>query len=186
MFERFTKAARAVVKGAVDHADRDGATVVTKEHLLLALLDREDTRASAALRSLCPPERRPSLTAALADARRRAGLSRADEKALADLGIDVGAIVARVEETHGAGALAGDRKDSGWWSGRQSFSREAKTVLEKSLRVALARKDREIGDEHILLALTMTGGVVAEALADHGVTYASVDAAVAVAGPTAP
>lgn len=53
-------------------------------------------------------------------------------------------------------------------------------MLEKSLRVALARKDREIGDEHILLALTMTGGVVAEALADHGVTYASVEAAVAV------
>ncbi|WP_318207000.1 MULTISPECIES: Clp protease N-terminal domain-containing protein [unclassified Streptomyces] len=178
MFERFTKAARAVVKGAVDHAERGGATVVTQEHLLLALLDGEGTRATTALRTLCPPDRRPSLVAALTDARRRAGLSRADEEALADLGIDVGAIVARVEETHGEGALAGDRKDSGWRSGRRSFSREAKTVLEKSLRVALARKDREIGDEHILLALTTTGGVVAEVLADHGVTYASVDTAV--------
>ncbi|WP_328945440.1 peptidase [Streptomyces sp. NBC_00250] len=184
MFERFTKAARAVVKGAVEHAERGGATVVTEEHLLLALLDGEGTRASDALRTLCPPDRRPSLVAALTDARRRAGLSRADEEALADLGIDVGAIVARVEETHGAGALAGDRKDSGWWSGRRSFSRAAKTVLEKSLRVALARKDREIGDEHILLALTTTGGVVSEALADHGVTYASVDTA--VSGATAP
>ncbi|MER5966097.1 Clp protease N-terminal domain-containing protein [Streptomyces sp. NPDC002057] len=184
MFERFTKAARAVVKGAVEHAERSGSTVVTKEHLLLALLDREDTRAAVALRTLCPPASRPSLVAALADARRRAGLSRADASALADLGIDVGAIVARVEETHGEGALAGDRKDSGWWKGRPSFSREAKTVLEQSLRVALARKDREIGDEHLLLALTMTGGVVAEALADHGVTYASVDAA--VSGATAP
>ncbi|MFE5976646.1 Clp protease N-terminal domain-containing protein [Streptomyces sp. NPDC056460] len=175
MFERFTKAARTVVKSAVEHAERGGATVVTPEHLLLALLDGEGTRAAGAL---CPPDRRPSLVAALTDARRRAGLSRADEEALADLGIDVGAIVARVEETHGEGALAGDRKDSGWWSGRRSFSREAKTVLEKSLRVALARKDREIGDEHILLALTTTGGVVAEVLADHGVTYASVDTAV--------
>ncbi|WP_137990983.1 Clp protease N-terminal domain-containing protein [Streptomyces vilmorinianum] len=184
MFERFTKAARSVVKGAVEHAERGGATVVTREHLLLALLDQEGTRAAAALRELCPPERRPSLVAALGDARRRAGLSRADAEALADLGIDVGAIVARVEETHGAGALAGDRKDSGWWSGRRSFSREAKTVLEKSLRVAVARKDREIGDEHILLALTTSGGVVAEALADHGVTYASVDTA--VSSPTAP
>ncbi|WP_406057047.1 peptidase [Streptomyces sp. NBC_01077] len=178
MFERFTKAARAVVKGAVEHAERGGATVVTQEHLLLSLLDGEHTRATDALRTLCPPDRRTSLLAALTDARRRAGLSRADEEALADLGIDVGAIVARVEETHGAGALAGDRKDSGWRSGRRSFSREAKTVLEKSLRVALARKDREIGDEHILLALTTTGGVVAEVLADHGVTYASVDTAV--------
>ncbi|MFE6061804.1 Clp protease N-terminal domain-containing protein [Streptomyces sp. NPDC056431] len=178
MFERFTKAARTVVKGAVEHAERGGATVVTQEHLLLALLDGEGTRAADALRTLCPPDRRPSLVAALTGARRRAGLSRADEEALADLGIDVGAIVARVEEAHGEGALAGDRKDSGWWSGRRSFSREAKTVLEKSLRVALARKDREIGDEHILLALTTTGGVVAEVLADHGVTYASVDTAV--------
>ncbi|MFB7588020.1 hypothetical protein [Streptomyces sp. NPDC056169] len=29
----------------------------------------------------------------------------------------------------------------------------------------------------MLPALTMTGGIVAEALADHGVTYASVDTA---------
>ncbi|MFF2774517.1 Clp protease N-terminal domain-containing protein [Streptomyces sp. NPDC058052] len=179
MFERFTKAARAVVKGAAEHAERDGAGTVTPEHLLLALLDREDTRAAGALGRLCPPDRRPSLLAALSDARRRAGLSRADTEALADLGIDVGAIVDRVEETHGAGALSGGRGASG----RRTFSREAKTVLEKSLRVALARKDREIGDEHLLLALTTTGGVVAEALADHGVTYAAVDAALAAPAP---
>ncbi|MET9956520.1 Clp protease N-terminal domain-containing protein [Streptomyces sp. NPDC006339] len=180
MFERFTRAARSVVKGAAVHAERGGATAVTHEHLLLALLDQDDTRAAAALRTLCPADRRPSLVAALSDARRRAGLSRADTEALADLGIDVGAIVAHVEETHGAGALAADRKDPGRWSGRRPFSREAKTVLEKSLRVALARKDREIGDEHILLALTTTGGVVAETLADHGVTYAAVDSALAL------
>ncbi|MFH9728641.1 Clp protease N-terminal domain-containing protein [Streptomyces sp. NPDC017254] len=183
MFERFTKSARAVVKGAVEHAERGGATVVTEEHLLLALLDREGSPAADALLTLCPPDRRSSLADDLADARRRAGLSRADTEALAGLGIDVGAIVARVEETHGAGALAGDRKDSGWRSGRRSFSREAKSVLEKSLRMALARKDREIGDEHILLALTGAGGVVAEVLADHGVSYASVDTA--LSGATA-
>ncbi|MEV4943193.1 Clp protease N-terminal domain-containing protein [Streptomyces zaomyceticus] len=177
MFERFTKSARAVVKGAFEHAERGGATAVTEEHLLLALLDREESRAAEALRTLCPTERRTSLAAGLADARSRAGLSRADAEALADLGIDVGAIVARVEETHGAGALAGDRKGTGRRSGRRPFSREAKSILEKSLRMALARKDREIGDEHILLALTSTGGVVAEVLADHGVSYASVDTA---------
>jgi hypothetical protein len=47
-------------------------------------------------------------------------------------------------------------------------------VLEKSLRIALAHRDRHIGDEHLLLALTVLPGVPAEALADHGVTYASV------------
>ncbi|MFF9341181.1 MULTISPECIES: Clp protease N-terminal domain-containing protein [unclassified Streptomyces] len=173
MFERFTKAARATVKGAAEHAERGGAGAVTAEHLLLALLDREDTRAAAVLARLCPPDRRPSLVSALADARRRAGLSRAETEALAGLGIDVDAIVARVEEAHGTGALSGRRRASG----RRTFSREAKTVLEKSLRVALARKDREIGDEHLLLALTATGGVVAETLADHGVTFASVETA---------
>ncbi|MFF8288943.1 Clp protease N-terminal domain-containing protein [Streptomyces sp. NPDC016309] len=177
MFEKFTKAARSVVKGAFEHAERGGATAVTQEHLLLALLDREDTRAADALRGLCPPDRRPSLVAALDDARRRAGLSRADAEALADLGIDVGAIVARIEETHGPGALTGGARRPTRRSGRRPFSREARAVLEQSLRMALARKDREIGDEHILLALTTTGGVVAETLADHGVTYTSVDTA---------
>ncbi|MEU5217553.1 Clp protease N-terminal domain-containing protein [Streptomyces sp. NPDC020807] len=177
MFERFTKAARDVVRGAVEHAERGGAPAVGEEHLLLALLDREGTPAASAIRALCPPERRGSLLAGLAEARRRAGLSRADAEALASLGIDVGAIVERVEETHGVGALAGRR------SGSPRFSREAKTVLEKSLRVALARKDREIGDEHLLLALTTTGGVVAEVLADHGVTFTAVEAAVAPAAP---
>lgn len=47
----------------------------------------------------------------------------------------------------------------------------AKDVLESSLRVALAQRDRHIGDEHILLALTLRPGVPAEILADHGVTY---------------
>ncbi|WP_284574082.1 Clp protease N-terminal domain-containing protein [Streptomyces sp. 2P-4] len=180
MFERFTQDARAVVKGSVEYAERTGSATVTGEHLLLALLDREDTRAAAALRELCPPDRRPAVATALADARRRAGLSRADAEALEGLGIDVGAIVARVEEAHGRGALAGGRRGAGWRSGRRSFSREAKTVLEKSLRIALARKDREIGDEHVLLALTTAGGVVAEVLADHGVTYTSVEAALSV------
>ncbi|WP_030751840.1 Clp protease N-terminal domain-containing protein [Streptomyces griseus] len=179
MFERFTKAARSVVKGAVGHAERGGARSVDAEHLLLALLDREDTRAAAALGRLCPAERRPALVAALADARRRAGLSRADSEALAGLGIDVDAIVARVEETHGTGALSGGRRSPG----RRPFSREAKTVLEKSLRVALARGEREIGDEHLLLALTTAGGVVAETLADHGVTYPAVEAALTASAP---
>ncbi|CAM5341121.1 hypothetical protein SPURM210S_03036 [Streptomyces purpurascens] len=110
---------------------------------------------------------------AVREARRRAGLSQADADALAGLGIDVAEIIARVEEVHGVGAMSGDRKDKGWWSGRPSFGRGAKGVLEHSLRVALAQRDRHIGDEHILLALTMRPGVPAEVLADHGVTVQS-------------
>jgi hypothetical protein len=39
--------------------------------------------------------------------------------------------------------------------------------------MALAQRDRYIGDEHLLLALAARPGVPAEVLADHGVTYAS-------------
>ncbi|MEY9994179.1 ATP-dependent Clp protease ATP-binding subunit ClpA [Streptomyces sp. V4I8] len=174
MFERFTKDARAVVTGAVAHAERGGAACVDAEHLLLSLLDREGSRASFALASLGGGARLESVRRQLGEARRRGGLSQAEADALAGLGIDVGEIVARVEEAHGVGALSGGREDKGWWSGRRSFSREAKDVLERALRIAVARRDRHIGDEHILLALTSRPGVPAEALADHGVSYESV------------
>lgn len=173
MFERFTKDARAVVKGAVERAEGTRARTVGAEHLLLALLDREDSRASFALAALGVGERKESVRRALEEARRRAGLSRAETDALAGLGIDVREIVARVEETHGVGAMSGDRKDGQGRSGRPGFGKGAKEVLEKALRVALARRERHIGDEHILLALTVRPGVPAEVLADHGVTHAS-------------
>ncbi|CAL9580468.1 Clp protease N-terminal domain-containing protein [Streptomyces griseomycini] len=173
MFERFTKDARAVVKGALECAEGARARTVGAEHLLLALLDREGSRASFALAALGAGERKESVRRALEEARRRAGLSQAETDALAGLGIDVSEIVARVEETHGVGAMSGDRKDKVWWSGRPGFGKDAKEVLEKALRVALARRERHIGDEHILLALTVRPGVPAEVLADHGVTLAS-------------
>ncbi|PZT68571.1 peptidase [Streptomyces sp. SW4] len=174
MFERFTKDARAVVKGAVELAEGAGARTVESGHLLLAVLEREDGRAASALASLAVAgARRDSVRRSLDEARRRAGLSRADADALAGLGIDVTEVVARVEEAHGVGAMSGDRRDRGWWSGRTAFGRDAKEVLEKALRVALARRERDIGGEHILLALTVRPGVPAEVLADHGVTHAS-------------
>ncbi|MFG2759678.1 Clp protease N-terminal domain-containing protein [Streptomyces wuyuanensis] len=180
MFERFGRGARAVVTGAVGHAERAGAREITEEHMLLALLDQEGTKASFAFRALGVADRRGSVEAALEDARRRGGLSEADADALAGLGIDVGAIVSRVEEAHGAGALAGDRRPSpaqakGWRSGHRPFTREAKGVLEKSLRIAVGRRDRTIGDEHILLALSVGRGVVPEVLASYGATYESLE-----------
>ncbi|MFJ1971896.1 Clp protease N-terminal domain-containing protein [Streptomyces sp. NPDC087903] len=176
MFERFTKDARAVVEGAVGHAEREGAERVEETHMLLALLDREGSRGSFALASLgLPPGGRDGLAGELAEARRRGGLSRADADALSGLGIDLSDIVSRVEEVHGEGALAAGARSGalGWWSGRRPFGRGAKDLLVETLRVAVARRERSIGDEHILLALVARPGVPAEALADHGVTYAS-------------
>ncbi|MEV7659258.1 Clp protease N-terminal domain-containing protein [Streptomyces anulatus] len=177
MFERFSRGARATVKGAVVQAERAGADSVTEEHLLLALLEQEGGRTSFAVTALGLHDRRASLDAAFAEARRRGGLTRADTDALADIGIDIGAIVSRVEGAHGEGALAAGRGGRRWWSGHRPFTPGAKTVLENSLRVALGRGDRFIGEEHLLLALTAKPGVVADVLAEHGATYATVQRA---------
>ncbi|WDG28713.1 Clp protease N-terminal domain-containing protein [Streptomyces sp. CA-278952] len=178
MFERFTPGARATVKGAVVQAERVGADSVTEEHLLLALLEQEGGRAAFAVTALGLHDRRASLDAAFAEARRRGGLTKADTDALAGIGIDIGAIVSRVEGAHGEGALATGRAGRRWWwSGHRPFTSGAKTVLENSLRVALGRGDRFIGEEHLLLALTAKPGVVADVLAEHGATHATVQRA---------
>lgn len=174
MFERFTQGARATVKGAVAQAERAGAGPVTEEHLLLALLEQEGSRSSFALATLGLSGHRASLDASFAEARRRGGLTKADTEALAGIGIDVGAIVDRVEGAHGEGALAAGRGSRRWWSGHRAFTPGAKSILEKSLRVALGRGDRFIGEEHLLLALTAAPGTVADVLAEHGATYATV------------
>ncbi|MFC5799282.1 Clp protease N-terminal domain-containing protein [Streptomyces formicae] len=188
MFERFTKDARAVVTGAVAQAERAGADSVTDEHLLLSLLDLDGGCVALAFGALGVTDRRASLESALADARRRGGMTKAETEALAGLGIDVDEVVARVEETHGVGALAGGGRGSGRsggtggtgrgrlaLSGHRPFTPGAKKVIEQSLRVALGRKDRSIGAEHLLLALAARPGIVAEALAEHGATYGALE-----------
>ncbi|NUL14845.1 Clp protease N-terminal domain-containing protein, partial [Streptomyces lunaelactis] len=177
MFERFTKDARDVVTGSVEHAERAGADSVTDEHLLLAMFDQEGTRTAFAFAALGIMDRRGSVEDALADARRRGGLSKADADALAGFGIDVTEIVSKVEEAHGQGALQVEKKSKRWWAGHRSFTPEAKGILEKSLRIALGRGDRHIGGEHLLLALTARPGVAADVLAEHGATYEAVERA---------
>ncbi|MDF6064649.1 MULTISPECIES: Clp protease N-terminal domain-containing protein [Streptomyces] len=177
MFERFTKGARAVVTGAVTHAERAEADSVTEEHLLLSLLDQKGSRASFAVAALGLTDRRDSMESALAEARRRGGLTEADTAALAGIGIDITEILARVEGVHGEGALAAARGNRRRRSRRRPFTGGAKSILEKSLRIALGRRDRFIGEEHLLLALTACPGVVADVLAEHGATYATVERA---------
>ncbi|MET9700586.1 Clp protease N-terminal domain-containing protein [Streptomyces sp. NPDC006529] len=202
MFERFTAGARDTVTGAVTAARRAGAAAVTEEHLLLALLEQG---------TLDPlGVDREAAAAALAEARRRGGLSQADEEALAGLGIDLSEIIARVEESHGEGALAtaGARppRGPGAPSSRGSslgsslrsvlgrpaarpredrrhvrFGPGAKKTLEQSLRIALGHRAKTITRTHLLLALLAAPGPVADVLAAQGVTYARVEAA----GPAA-
>ncbi|WP_405457173.1 peptidase [Streptomyces sp. NBC_00101] len=182
MFERFTTEARAAVAGAVTYSRRTGEDHITEEHLLLSLLDQDAGRAAFALAALGVTDRRDSVEAALDEARRLGGLTKADTEALAGLGIDVGEIVARIEEEHGEGVLAEEGRGRRRRSGRRPLTAGAKRVLEGSLRIALGRGDRFIGGEHLLLALAARPGVVAEALADQGATYAAVERALYRAG----
>ncbi|MGW6978583.1 Clp protease N-terminal domain-containing protein [Streptomyces sp. NPDC054932] len=181
MFERFTRDARSTVTGAVTEARQTGAATVTEEHLLLALL---------ALGALDPlGVDRAAVAADLAAARRRGGMSRADEEALAGLGIDLTEIVSRIEETHGEGALSAPaprRRTLGAsllparaGSHHVPFTQGSKKVLEQSLRIALGRKDRHIGTVHLLLALLSRPGTVSEILTDHGITYGTAETTLA-------
>ncbi|MEU8889601.1 Clp protease N-terminal domain-containing protein [Streptomyces sp. NPDC048442] len=178
MFERFTESARSVVTGAVAQAERQKSDDVTEEHLLLSLLEVADGRASVAFSALGLDARRTAIAESLAEARRRGGVSKAEADALAGMGIDIDAIVAKVEEAHGEGALdGGGRGRRRLLKSHRPFTPGAKKVLERSLRVALGRGDKHIGEEHLLLALVTGPGVVSEVLGEYGAGYGAVEQA---------
>ncbi|MQY16836.1 hypothetical protein SRB5_70390 [Streptomyces sp. RB5] len=92
--------------------------------------------------------------------------------ALAALGVRREAVTRGLDE-------APRRRGPGWLPAgllrRGLFTREAKKILEESLRVALARHERTFGDEHVLLAMTVRPGAVRNALAACGVTSQEVE-----------
>jgi ATP-dependent Clp protease ATP-binding subunit ClpA len=172
MFERFTKAARRAVLAAVQEAEEAQAPRVTREHLLLALL-AAGTRSAPILAAAGVT--RQVVTEAVAASSRRGGLTDAEAEALGELGIDVAAIVDKIEEAHGENALAiGPRRRFRYSMGHVPFTGEAKAVLTATLREAQEHGDRQIGDEHLLLALAAAPGPAAEVLAGHGLSYAEV------------
>ena len=174
MFERFTTTTRLVVVDAVREAQRERAPRITDEHLLLALLAHGRAAGLLGAAGLT----REVLTGAFAAARRRAGLTDAETEALRSFGIDVDAVVERIEQEHGEGALASPRGDR---HGRIPFAGNAKALLANTLQQARERRDRQIGDEHLLLALAAGAGIAAQVLAAHGLSYAEVRAKLAEA-----
>ncbi|MEU4675683.1 Clp protease N-terminal domain-containing protein [Micromonospora sp. NPDC023737] len=174
MFERFTDRAREIVRRARDEARAEGQRPVGTEHLLLALLSDEASLASRVL------------TEAGVDAddlrtgiRRHVevggvGLGDADAAALREIGIDLAAIVARVEQTFGPDALreAMPEPRRRWGRRRHAggpFSPRSKKVLELSLREAIRLRHNHIGSEHILLGLLREGhGLAALVLTEAG------------------
>lgn len=164
MFERFTPVAKQVVRDAVRTARRE----VTDEHLLLALLGQEGTKSAKLLSETgVTPDK---IDEAFRAAERKGGLSDTEAEAmLSELGIDVDEVVAGVESALGKGVLTPPARE-----GR--FGRTAKDVLRGALVQAKSMRHRELGDEHLLLALAAHGGVAGQLLATHGLSYVDVRA----------
>ncbi|MFI7679896.1 Clp protease N-terminal domain-containing protein [Actinophytocola sp. NPDC049390] len=170
MFNRFTAVARHVVH----EATRQARNEVTDEHLLLALLDQPGTTSA---RLLSDAGVTPStVDTAFREAERKGGLSDAEAAAvLSELGIDVDEVVASVERALGEDVLVPP-------AGRNRFTRTAKDVLRGALDQAKSLRARELGDQHLLLALAAHDGVAGQLLATHGLSYLDVRARLAVMG----
>ncbi len=186
MFERFTEASRGVVVRAHDEAERLRHPYIGTEHLLLGMLSPEAGIAYTVLHDagLDAPRVR-------ADIERLTGfrakiLSDDDAEALRTVGIDLDAVLARIEESFGPGALDPEpptrrrgplRRRQG---GRTPFTQRAKKVLGLALREAVRLGHHYIGTEHILLGL-LRDGTAARILTNAGLRLDDLRAAVVAA-----
>lgn len=174
MFERFSAAAREVVTGAQQEARALGHERIGTEHLVLAALRHPRQPGTTTLRGLGVTTEACRTAVAAVVTGRDAALDAEDARALRSLGVDLEAVRGRAEEAFGPGALDSPqapapapstrrRTPFGRRRGRGSgpatlprhlpFTAGAKKALELSLRECLARKDRRIGVEHLVLGL---------------------------------
>jgi len=179
MFERFTLSAREVVTGAQEFARQLRHPYVGTEHLLLALLEPSAGLASAVLRDAGVDAAHVRLDVERLVGPEPRALTAEDAAALRTIGIELAAVLGRIEQSLGPDALTRapcpPRRRS-WLRRRQSkrprsprFAPRAKKVLELSLREALALRHDYIGAEHILLGLLREGdGLAAKVLTDSG------------------
>jgi ATP-dependent Clp protease ATP-binding subunit ClpA len=197
MFERFTPPARRATREAWTTATAAKAAEVAPEHVLAGLLAQPRCNAVELLaRCGCGPDQHTEVLLECRDFRRRGGIGRAEAEALRGLGIEVDAIIDRVEEIWGEGALQEPvppepvgrmrrrrgQADRGRGGPRMPWGREAKRVLETSLRQALDLKSESIGSEHVLLGLLVREGAVREVLTARGVTPLQVRALIQAGG----
>lgn len=168
MFERFTRPARDAVTAAQTYAADLGHERIGDDHLLLAVAADGGSSAARAL-----AEHGMDTARLRAEVERAHGrLGDEDAEALSMLGIDLDAVRAKVEETFGSGALDQGRPRRRL-GGHIPFTKEAKKVLELSLREAIRLDDRSIGTEHILLGILRAEGEGHAALQALGVDPAA-------------
>jgi hypothetical protein len=168
MFERFTDSARAAVVGAQTEARALGHGWIGTEHLLLAVLREPERPVARQLAGLGLTHDRLH-----AEVVTTLGGHHDDGSALRDLGIDLDAVRARVEEQFGPGALdpqpaparRGRVRRCGAAAAGQEGLRRAHPVqpereegLELALRESVGLGSREILVEHLVLGLMRAEG----------------------------
>ncbi|MFI7431497.1 Clp protease N-terminal domain-containing protein [Micromonospora sp. NPDC049836] len=176
MIERFTDRARAAVRRAGQDARAAGRGPAGTAHLLLALLaDRDPVLELLEAAGIRPDELRAA--AARYTVRGAAGLTEADAAALRTIGIDLAAVLARVEESFGPGALGAAPPAR---RGGPELSPAAKRALTLARREAARLGHRRIDTGHLLLGLLREGsGPAARALTEAGADLAGLRGQVA-------
>jgi ATP-dependent Clp protease ATP-binding subunit ClpA len=170
VFERFTPDARQTVVQAQEEARRFGHQHIDTVHLLVALARQDEGPGARALGE------HGLDTDGLRERVRRMigpGGETLDGDALATIGIDLDEVRRAVEASFGTGALDRGR------SGHRPFTKQAKKILELSLREAIALKHNHICSGHVLLGLLRAGGAdnaALRVLADAGVEPAALRA----------
>jgi len=158
MFNRFAKDARRLAAAAQQTARDLGSPAVEAEHLLMALTERPGTE----------------LAELLADAGLdRSGIHDAleaeSERSLAAVGIS---------------AQAFDLPAPRAAEAEPRWAASAKLAMERSLKIAVARKDHRIESAHVLLGvLDASHGTVPRALEQAGVDREALGSRVAAALP---
>lgn len=174
MFEKFSRTTVLAVHAAVAQAKESRSRNIDEEHLVYALFREPGTLSAQLTDGL-------SLTAlreSYARAHRRGGVSQADADRLRGLGIHVDEVVDSVESQLGEQALS-PRPSTAKPKRHLPFTPAAKEVLSGALAEARQRRDKRIGDDHLLLSVLNRGGLACGVLAELGATYATVSARVA-------
>jgi ATP-dependent Clp protease ATP-binding subunit ClpA len=162
MFERFTRTARAAVVLAQEEARDLDAREIGTEHLLVGVLQSAGRDLAGVLSGFGLTAEAVRSRLAAADSDR--GAFDDDAESLRAIGIDLHAVRAAVERGFGPDAFGDALRRSGRRRRRRGhipFAKAAKKTLELALREALAHKSKEIGSEHVLLAILRGGDPVA-------------------------
>ena len=158
MFERFSLEAREVVIRAQRIAHDLRHPQVGSEHMLLAVLSDASGVGGKVLVAAGADFAQIQAEVERLTAPAGGLLTDADAEALRSVGIDLDAVLARIEESFGPDALMRRPPGRRRSAGRGKFGLEARKSLELALRETIRLRQREITSGHLLLGLIRDNG----------------------------